>query len=378
LAGIEELLRSLDESAKRLAEQRSPSRYAAPGASEEHVRYVASLASKQWTDDGYEVEPPPSGLTEHRSGAAFLRDIAAARFGDGRAAARLSKAWVEGTPGAGGFLVNPQTLPSYVAAMRASAPLRARCTQIDARSDEVWIVCEGDSVEVTHTAEGATKLDTSGTIAQKISTVFKVAGTSHVSDELLADSNGNVEELVSSQFGKAIGIEIDSAIISGTGTGQPTGIRNAAGVNAQDVDGQDGQALFESILKAIHRIAQRFEPVDTVVVHPRDTVKVDLATASGSGEYLFPGGLSAALPDGVDLVLDANLPSSLGAGTDETVILVGGFKRGGYFFSRQPLTVDASRHAGWTTDETVFRGVERHGFAVVVPGAFEILTGITP
>jgi HK97 family phage major capsid protein len=88
-----------------------------------------------------------------------------------------------------------------------------------------------------HTAEGATKLDTTGSVARKISTVFKVAGTTHVSDELVADAGGNIEQLISSQFGKQIGIAIDSAIIAGTGIGMPTGVLSTAGVNAEPVDG---------------------------------------------------------------------------------------------------------------------------------------------
>lgn len=47
------------------------------------------------------------------------------------------------------------------------------------------------------------------------------------------------------------------------------------------------------------------------------------------------------------------------------------------------LPADTARRRGvtgrrWVTDETVFRGVERYGFAVVSPSAFELLTGITP
>jgi HK97 family phage major capsid protein len=112
-----------------------------------------------------------------------------------------------------------------------------------------------------------------------------------------------------------------------------------------------------------------------VAIHPRDLTKFDLA-ADTTNRYLFEGGLARQLPNLV--VPDANIPTNLGAGTKESIIIVGDFDAGGYFFERQPLTIEASRDAGWHTDETVFRGVERYGFALVVPGAFEILTGITP
>ena len=91
---------------------------------------------------------------------------------------------------------------------------------------------ENATVTVQHVAEAATKPDTTGSIAQKVGTAFKVAGTSHISDELLDDTNGLAGQLVARQYAAQIGITIDTAIISGTGTGQPTGIRNAAGVTS--------------------------------------------------------------------------------------------------------------------------------------------------
>lgn len=51
-------------------------------------------------------------------------------------------------------------------------------------------------------------------------------------------------ELVSSQFAKAIGIAVDTAIIDGSGTGEPTGIRNTVGVTSTQVDGQTGKLLM--------------------------------------------------------------------------------------------------------------------------------------
>jgi len=71
----------------------------------------------------------------------------------------------------------------------------------------------------------------------------------HLSDELLADSNGMAARLVSSQFAKSIGIAIDTAIIDGSGTGEPTGILNTAGVTSTAVDGQTCKLLMDSVLR---------------------------------------------------------------------------------------------------------------------------------
>lgn len=323
------------------------------------------------------VHPPAhwGGAAADKRGIDLLRDVKAARAGDSRAHGNLEqKGWVVGVDASGGYLVQPEQLQGYIEARTAAAPLRARCTEFAVESNEVWVVIEGDTVTVSHVAEAATKPDSTGTVAQKVSTIHKAAGTSHISDELLEDTQGLAADLVSRQFAQQVGMTLDRAIISGTGTGQPTGIRNTAGVASTAVDGQGGQALNNSILKAMARLRGRFYEPDTIVVAPRDLVKFDLAV-DAQQRYLFEGGLSGQFPGTVP---DANIPTNLGAGTNESIIIVGAFRPGAYFFRRTALTIEASRDAGWTTDETVFRAVERYGFAVIVPGAFEILTGITP
>ena len=85
-------------------------------------------------------------------------------------------------------MVSPQVLPGYLPALRASSPLRFRCNNVSVSSNEVWLVVEGNSVTVEFVPEAGTKPDSTGTVSQKISTVHKVAGVTHVSDELLDDS----------------------------------------------------------------------------------------------------------------------------------------------------------------------------------------------
>ena len=341
---------------------------------------ATSRPNAEWSpsEDAFKFRRNPAASAESADAAGFLRNLKATALGDHGAFQRLlqTKGWVEGTDSAGGYLVNPQILPGYLPALRASSPLRSRFTNVNVNSNEVWVTLEGSSVSVQHVAEAGVKPDSTGTLTQKISTVFKAAGTTRLSDELLADSAGYAADLIANQFAKSIGILVDTAIISGSGTGAPAGIRNTAGVTSTAVDGQGGPALYNSILKAIGRVREDFLEPDTIVVHPKDLVKFELA-ADTTGNYIFPGGLGSAFAFGV-LVADANIPTNLGAGTNESIVIVGNFRQGGYFFSRTPLVVEASRDAGWQTDETVFRGVERYGFAVVRAQAFEILTGITP
>jgi HK97 family phage major capsid protein len=386
-----ELMAEREQAEKDARGTRRGSRYTEDGGDPHFTRHVANGGDSNDYKGGGDWSGRPISKGPHPlSGIDFLRDVRAARRGDADAFARLrggghSKGWTENTGGSGtsgGFLTAPDVLPGYVEARRAASPLRELCANFDVGSDEVWVTVENGTVTVQHVAEAATKPDTTGSVAQKIASNFKVAGTSHVSTELLDDSNGNAGLLVERQFAAQIGIAVDTALISGTGTGQPTGIRNAAGVTATAVDGQTGRLLHDSVLKALSRLEQKLlgpqadQPV-SVVVNPRDVVKWSLALDS-QNRYMFEGGLAAALPPNVSLIVDANVPTNLGAGTNESVIIVGNFRAGAMFFNRQPLRVDASEHAAWTTNEVVFRGEERYGFAVIQAGAFEILTGITP
>jgi HK97 family phage major capsid protein len=107
------------------------------------------------------------------------------------------------------------------------------------------------------------------------------------------------------------------------------------------------------------RSSLHFEP-DTVLIHPRELAKFALATDT-TNRYLFEGGLARQFENGVSVVADANIPTDLGAGTDESEIIVGNFQAGGYFFERQPLTIDVDLSSGFVTDQTAYRGVERFG-----------------
>lgn len=349
---------------------RSASRFVGPNADAEAVREAAASGTLKGRVAEYRGTTPRGGV---------LRSIKAARRGDASEFARLTrddKAWSEGVDSAGGFLVRPEQLDGYVETMRAAAPLRERCSRFEVNSNEVWIVLEGNPVVVEHVAEGATKPDATGTLSQKVSTVHKAAGTTVLSDELIEDTNGTAERLVARSFAKQAGILIDRTILTGDGVGEPTGLWNTAGVTKTAVDGQTGQALYNSVLKAVGRLREKFFDADTIAIHPRDLTKFDLSL-DAQDRYLFEDGLRGKFGSGV-VVPDANIPTNLGGSSNESFIVVSAMRESCYFFSRHPLRIDASSDVLFTSDQTIIRAVERYGFACVIPAAVEILTGVTP
>jgi HK97 family phage major capsid protein len=348
-----------------LSTSRAPSRFAGPGAD---PAWAAQLAGGR----------SDLSAADMRKGGDFLRAVYAARRGDPNALADMGrKGWTGGSDPTGGYFISPDTLPGYLAKRNAAAPLRALCTEFPTESDEVRIILEGNTVTVEMVPEAGTKPDSTGSIAQKIGTVFKAAGTTHVSTEDLADTGGQVADLVQNQFGVQVGLKIDNKIIAGSGTGEPKGIIGTSGVNITPL-GASGAAeeVFAAVARAASRLRQRFYvPAElSIVVHPVLAVEFDIATDT-TGRLLFPGGITEALRQFGGVVFDSNLPLTRGTG-DDGLLLMGAFKDGAYFFSRQPLSVDASEHAAWQTNEVVFRGEERFGFACVKPEAFEVIDAI--
>jgi HK97 family phage major capsid protein len=367
---LEDVLADIDGELKQLnRDQRTGSRYVGPNATRDAARAVAE--GKSFSAGTWRTAPSSLRGGGSMTGREFLLAVKAARQGDPDANRRLAshKVWTEGTDSAGGFLVSPEVLPGIVAARRAAAPLLDRVTTFNVTSNEVIVTKEGDPVEVEWTGEGVTKPVSTGSVAQAVSAAHKLAGVTYVSDELLNDANGNVEQLVSRQFAQATDAKIDAAILSGSGVGQPLGITNVPGVNSVPVDGQEGQELFESIAKSIARlVADGFYLADTVVLHPSVAVRFSLAKTS-TGSYLFANGIGSLFPQ-TTIVLDSNV--------DESVIVVGDFRAGVHVYQRQPLTIDASTHVAFESDETAFRCHARYGACIVAPQAFEVLSGVTP
>lgn len=145
------------------------------------------------------------------------------------------------------------------------------------------------------------------------------------------------QDLISDYFTK-----IDSAIINADGTlGTHLGIRSTSGIVAVTYTDASPTLpeLYPKVADAIQQIAtSRFAPATTVVMHPRrwgwataalDSSNRPLVVPNAQGPYnaLAVGdapeyGAVVGTMQGLPVITDANLPTNLGAGTNEDLILV--------------------------------------------------------
>jgi len=150
---------------------------------------------------------------------------------------------------------------------------------------------EYGGVSMSWIAEAGTKPETKPTFTQLKIAAHELAGHTQISLRMLARSAINLEALLGSLFRDAIYDIVDTALIQGTGVGQPLGvinepaIRTVARETAGAVDHADLVNLKHAV-RAYHRAGARF------VLH--DTVEAGLeGTVDTTGRPLFSTDVSA-------------------------------------------------------------------------------------
>lgn len=207
-----------------------------------------------------------------------------------------------------------------------------------------------------------------------------------------------VDQLVMADLASSYNAALNSAVLNGDGNnGTHLGIRNVAGINLTtytDADPTVGE-LLPKIADAVGKVmSQRYTGPDAIVMHPRlwawllgqvDSDGRPLVVPNGAGpnnasgvstsvDYSAP---SAGYLFGVPVVLDGTVPTNLGAGTNETCIIVGAFKDA-YLFEDNAGAPAQLRVEQPLADQLGIRFVA-YGYSAFAggrfPSAFSLVTG---
>jgi HK97 family phage major capsid protein len=308
------------------------------------------------------------------------------------------KAMVEGTDSAGGFLVPPDVSSDLVRTRYTNSVLRALFSSVQVSSDEFQIPSVTGGLTAGWVAELANKPEADLTFASATTNVFTAAGLAVVSNQLLKDANWSVDQLINTDLAFRLAQLEEIAFLNGSGTGQPRGILNTAGVGTVALTSTEVIALLEAIVTGITNVYTEYKgPPDAVVMHPRTWARIAIArTEGGVGDQFLvgpgtglggarnatdplPGYGQGALPVGsifgFPVYTTPNVPTNLGAGTNESRVIVGNFKTG-LILDREDITYASSEHVYFTSNRTVFRAEERVGFtAARYPKAFQVVGG---
>ena len=300
-----------------------------------------------------EVKSEPLTYRADAKEVSFFQDAYAAQFlNDPAAAGRLARHQDEmrvelrdiGSSNFAGLVV-----PQYLTGLAAPFLRAGRNTCDVARQAplptsgltvNISRVTTGSSVAAQNGDNGAvTEADPDDTLLTV--NVRTYAGMVDVSRQAIERGTG-VEQLLAADLVSAYNTALNSAVINGAGTsGTHLGILQTTGIGDVDIDDgtPTGYETFQQIIKAIGTVtAARFKSPDVIIMHPRrwayisgsldssnrPLAGVEGATATNVVALGNPGayGQAAGTIAGIPVVVDAGIPTNLGAGTNEDNIIV--------------------------------------------------------
>ena len=192
-----------------------------------------------------------------------------------------------------------------------------------------------------------------------------------VTVELLADSYLDVTSLLVEDFGEAFALTESTAILTGSGSGEPEGIITNASVPVV----QDGTTLVigeSTIIDAFHDLKGGYAANATWTMNMGTLGAIRKLKATTSGDYLWQPGLSAADPSillGRPIVVSDSMAAFA---TDAKSILVGDFK-GGVVYDRLGMSVIRDDYTSAADGIVRFIAHRRTGFLTADPAAFVVL-----
>lgn len=270
----------------------------------------------------------------------------------------------------GGFLVPEEYRMELQEIALENSVVRPRATVLPMATDSLKIPYVNDTSHASSvfggviaywTGEAVAKTATKPTFGQLELTPHKLAGLTYTSNELLADSAIALEPLIRRQFGSAWGFFEDDAFLMGSGGGQPLGVFNC-GCLKSVLRNTANRVMYEDIAEMYQSMLPPSIPYSVFVIGP--TVLAELIELGSGNAADASGKILIWQPDakaGVQLtlmgrpVIISEKLQALGTAGD---ILFADFR---YYLigDRQSITIDASTHVAFTTDETAWRFVLR-------------------
>lgn len=286
------------------------------------------------------------------SGTSFFKDLVLMNRGDDEARQRLVRHQQEmrvelrditTTAGAGGEFVPPLWLSDqWVALLRAKRPVAdsVQSFPLPPGTNSINLPkLSGGGATAIQASENSGVQETDPTTTSVSASVNTIAGQIDLSRQLYEFSNPSMDEILFRDLAADYATKLDVQVISGSGSsGQARGIRNVASINSVTYTQATPTVatLWPKLTDAIQRITSAFLNPDTIAMHPRRAAQL-LAGVDSTGRPLFNAGapqnamgeVSGTVSNGfaggiqgMRVVIDPNLPTTNGAGTNEDVVLV--------------------------------------------------------
>jgi HK97 family phage major capsid protein len=212
--------------ARKALEPVATGRKTAPEAVAKGERKVPAAARDTARHGFHNMGEFAKSVRAHASGSVELESVrkltnAATTYGN------------EGSGADGGFLVPPEFASMIWKKVEGEENLMSRCTELTPSGNSMTLPKDettpwGTSgIQAYWESEAATASQTKAVFESSTLRLYKLMALAPVTDELLEDSSG-FESWIAAKVPSIIAHKINTAIVSGTGAGQPLGILNSA------------------------------------------------------------------------------------------------------------------------------------------------------
>lgn len=207
----------------------------------------------------------------------------------------IRNALQEGTNSEGGYLV-PEEFENRVIDKLKELNVFRRYANVIRTNSKHAIPVEASAGVAAWIAEEGQYQGTDPAFGQVVLDAYKVGQMIKVSDELLEDTQFDLEGYLAEQLASAIAAAEEEAFCTGNGTGKPTGIFTAAtgdpAITTAAADKITADEIIDLIysLKAPYRRNARFYLNDS-------TIKVIRKLKDGTGNYIWQPALMEGQPD---------------------------------------------------------------------------------
>ena len=323
----------------------------------------------------------PDGIrAEELSLGRLVRAIVLGSFAGAEAEARVL---AQATPGLGGYLVPEPLAARVIDLARARAcVIQAGALTVPMEANTLSIAKVASDPVAYWKAENAPATPSDMSFERITLTARTLVALVKMSVELVEDAP-NITDLVEQAISQALALELDRAALRGTGTGEPTGIRNWPGVQVIDL-GPNGAALtdYSKFSEAVQKILDQNGPAEglAAIYAPRTAGTLDRFVDS-TGQPLRPPASFEALRKFVTTQVPINLTK--GTSTNASEAYVGAFREC-LIGMRTNMVLEVSREAA-DADSSAFRNLQvwiraylRADVALAQPKHFVVIDGIIP
>lgn len=289
---------------------------------------------------------------------------------------------------AGGYLAPVEQSAEVIEQLRDTAKVLPLCRTIPMNSDTLTIPRQSGGATAYWVGENSTITDSQETLSQITLVARKLAARVLIPNELIADSDPDVEAFVREDISRVLALEVDRVILEGSGlANQPTGLLNL-GVTTTALNAAPTVADLQNAISRVEVENVMEEPTWAWVFNPREKSTLRLLQdarggAVGTGAYIFS-------EMGADFGLQGRIPPNLLGypwATTTQITATGAPAETEMYFGqwndvvvgmRKSLEFAASQEAGtaFQDDQTWIRAIMRLDVNIRHLESIEVLTDV--